>query len=61
MQIDKRSMNYVSETRAMRARYIRGLLSSGWDAVLGFFESAGQFLKRMVITVSRNSDLVSRR
>jgi hypothetical protein len=61
MQINKRSMNYVSEVRAMRARYIRGLLISGWNAVPGFFGSAGQFLKQMAITVSRNSDLVSRR
>ena len=47
MQIDKDSVDYLSEARAMRVRYIRGLLSSGWDAVLGFFRSAGSFLKRV--------------
>jgi hypothetical protein len=58
MQINKRSVDYVREVRAMRARYIGGLLSSGWDVVLGFFGSADQFLKRMVITASRNPDQI---
>ncbi len=55
MQIDKHFEDYSSEARAMRAQYIGGLLDSGWNAVVGFFRSAGEFLMRGKIERTRDS------
>lgn len=55
MQIDKHFEDYSSEARAMRAQYIGGLLDSGWNAVVGFFRSAGEFLMRGKIEQTRDS------
>lgn len=60
MRIDKNSVDYKSEVRAMRARYIGGLLNSGWNAVFSVFRSAVQLLKRTVISISRNPGQVSK-
>jgi hypothetical protein len=42
MRIDKYSEDFLSEARALRVQYIRGLLICGWNALSGFFRSAGQ-------------------
>lgn len=60
MRIDKNPVGYTNEARAMRARYIHGLLNSGWNAVFGVFRSAVQSLKRTVIALSQNPDQVSK-
>jgi hypothetical protein len=60
MRIDKNSVDNQREDRAMRARYIGDLLSSGWNAVFGVFRSAAQLLKRTLISFSRFSGEVSR-
>jgi hypothetical protein len=44
MQIE--SNDFLSDARAMRVQYIRGLLSHGWNAVLDLFQAAGQFPMR---------------
>jgi hypothetical protein len=40
MQIGKHSEDFLSEARALRVQYIRGLLIGVRNAVLGFFRSA---------------------
>lgn len=61
MRIDKTSVGYMSEARAMRARYIHGLLNNGWNAVFSAFRSAVHLLKRTDITTSRNPGQLAKR
>ena len=46
MQIEKNFVDYMSDARALRARYLRVLMIAGWDAMLGFVRSAGRALRR---------------
>ena len=55
MRFDKNYVDYKSEARAMRARYIGSLLKSGWNAVFSVFRSAIQLLRRTVITASQET------
>ena len=61
MRFEKNYVDYKSEARAMRARYIGGLLKSGWNVVFSVFRSAVQLLRRTVITSSRIPGQVSNR
>jgi hypothetical protein len=42
MLLGSNTEDILSEARALRVRYIRGLLIGVRNAVLGFFRSAGQ-------------------
>lgn len=42
MHIDKHYVNYASEIRDMRSRYIAGLLKSGWNTMLDFIGRRGR-------------------
>jgi len=42
LHIDKHYVNYASEIRDMRSRYIAGLLKSGWNTMLDFIGRRGR-------------------
>jgi len=42
LRTDKHYVNYVSEIRDMRSRYIAGLLKRGWNTMLGFIGGRGR-------------------
>jgi hypothetical protein len=53
MQMDDNSVNFMSEARAARMRYLCGLLNSAWDAAVGACRTAIEWLKRSVNAISR--------
>jgi hypothetical protein len=46
MQIEKNFVDYMSDARALRTKYMRGLMIAWWAAMLGFVRSAGRALRR---------------
>ena len=49
MKIDQEFASLMREARAMRLRYIGGLLCSAWSAGFGFIRFGGHVLTRKII------------
>jgi len=54
MKIDQDFVSLMHEARAMRRRYIGGLLRSAWNAAFDFIRFSGHVLTRRIVGKTRD-------